>query len=178
MILRNSLKDPPKNSKDLQRDLAMVGVDIDSSTVRKRLVQAGRTARRPRKKQLVTDVMKKKRLVWAKNFKHWGKEQWRKVIFSDESHFEVHGHRSQYVRRSAGEPLNSFHFQQAPKHPPKKMFWGCFTFKGTGRLCPIEGMMNSTKYQEILNTKLVPSMQQPLPDGNGIVQQDNAPCHT
>ena len=90
----------------------------------------------------------------------------------------MHGHRSQHVRRSAGEPLNSFHIQQAPKHPPKKMFWGCFTFKGTGRLCPIEGMMNSTKYQEILETKLVPSMRQSFPDGNGIFQQDNAPCHT
>ena len=95
MILRNSLKDPKKTSKDLQRDLAMAGVDIDSSSVRKRLVQAGRIARRPRKKQLLTDVMEKKCLVWAKKFKHWGKEQWRKVIFSEESHFEVHGHRSQ-----------------------------------------------------------------------------------
>ena len=119
-ILRNSLKDPRKISKDLQRDLAMAGVDIDSSTVRKRLLQAGRIARSPRKKQLLTDVMKKKRLVGTKKYKHWGKEEWRKVIFSNESHFEVHGHRSQYVRRSAGEPLNSFHIQQAPKHPPKK----------------------------------------------------------
>ena len=84
----------------------------------------------------------------------------------------MHGHRSQYVRRSAGEPLNSFHMQQAPKHPPKKMFWGCFTLKGTSRLCPIEGMMNSTKYQEILETKLVPSMQQSFADGNGIFQQN------
>ena len=45
MILRNSLKDPRKTSKDLQRDLAMAGVDIDSSTLRKRIVQAGRRAR-------------------------------------------------------------------------------------------------------------------------------------
>ena len=67
MIMRNSLKDPRKISKDLQRDLAMAGIDLDSSIVRKRLVQAGRIARRPRKKQLLTDVMKKKRLVWAKN---------------------------------------------------------------------------------------------------------------
>ena len=96
----------------------------------------------------------------------------------DESHFKVHGHISQCVRQSAGELLNRFYIQQAPKHPPKKMFWGFFTFKGTDRLCPIEGMMNSTKYQEILERKLVPSMQQSFLDGNGIFQQDNAPCHT
>ena len=79
-------------------------------------------------------------------------------MFSDENHFEVHGHGSQYVRRSVGEALNKFHLQQAPKHFPKKMFWRCFTFNGTRRLCSIEGMMNIFKYQEILATKLVPSM--------------------
>ena len=42
-------------------------------------------------------------------------------MFSDESHFEVNGHRSQYVRGRVGEALNSFHKQQAPKHPPKKI---------------------------------------------------------
>ena len=42
-------------------------------------------------------------------------------MFSDENHFEVNGHRSQYVRRRVGEALNSFHIQQAIKHPPKKI---------------------------------------------------------
>ena len=44
------------------------------------------------------------------------------MIFSGESHFEVHGRRSQYVRRSVGEPLNTFHIQQASKHPQTKCF--------------------------------------------------------
>ena len=48
-----------------------------------------------------------------------------KSCFSDDSHFEVHGLKSQYVRRSVGEPLNTFYILQAPKHPLKKMFWGC-----------------------------------------------------
>ena len=42
-------------------------------------------------------------------------------MFSDKSHFEVNGHRSQYVRRRVGEALNSFHIQHDPKHPPKKI---------------------------------------------------------
>ena len=90
----------------------------------------------------------------------------------------MHGHRLQYVRRSVGEALNNFHIQQAPKHPLEKMFWGCFTFNGTGRLCSIEVKMNSVKYQEILAIKLVPSMQKSFPDESGIFQQDNEPCHT
>ena len=30
------------------------------------------------------------------------------------------------------------------------MFCGCFTFNGTGRLSPSKGMMNSSKYVEVL----------------------------
>ena len=58
------------------------------------------------------------------------------------------------------------------------MFWGCCTFNGTGRLCPIEEMMNLVKYREILATKLVTSMQKSFPDDGGIFQQDNASCHS
>ena len=90
----------------------------------------------------------------------------------------MHGRKSQYVRRSIGEPLNTFHILQAPKHPLKKMFWGCFTLNGTGRLRPSEGMMNSPKYLEILEKNMVPTTQKSFSDGNGIFQQDNAPCHT
>ena len=90
----------------------------------------------------------------------------------------MHGRKSQYVRRSDGEPLNTFYILQAPKHPPKKMFWGCFTFNDTGRLCTSKGMIKPTKYLEILEKDLVPTMQKSFSDGNGIFQQNNAPCHT
>src|SRR5215469_5161169 len=95
-------------------------------------------------------------------------DDWKKVIFSDESHFEVHGYMSIlhicFVRRSKGEPLRSGHIQQAPKHPPKKMFWGSFSAKGTGRLVTVEGMMNSDKYKDILETHLLPTIKRDFPD--------------
>src|SRR5215469_15753539 len=133
VIIRNNIKDPKKTSIDLRRDLSSAGVNISSSTVRRRLLEVGRFARKPLKKQLLTSVMKTKRLHWAHRYAQWTADDWKKVIFSDESHFEVHGYRSQVVRRSKGEPLRSGHIQQAPKHPlnqqapkhpPKKMFWG------------------------------------------------------
>ena len=108
-----------KTSVDLKRDLSAAGVNVDSSTIRRRLIERGRLARRPKKKQLLTPIMKKKRLQWAKKHKKWGLQKWRQVIFSDESHFEVQGYRSQYVRKSKGEPLQDGHIEQAPKHPPR-----------------------------------------------------------
>ena len=44
VIIRNSVKDPKKNSKDLQRDMDSAGVNISSSTIRRRLLAVGRTA--------------------------------------------------------------------------------------------------------------------------------------
>ena len=122
MIIRNSIKDPTKNSRDLQRDLASAGVNVDSSIFRKRLLEAGRKAGRPPKKQLLTAAMKTKRLKWAEKYKNWRKEDWRKIVFSDESHFEGHGPKFLYVRKSTAETLTSKHVQQAPKHPKRRCF--------------------------------------------------------
>ena len=61
-MIRNSVKIPKKTSKDLHMDLALAGVNIDSSTVRRRFLEVGRIARRPPCKQLLTKAMKKKRL--------------------------------------------------------------------------------------------------------------------
>ena len=72
----------------------------------------GRTARRPLRKKLLTKAMKKKRPSWARNHARWTKDDWRKMIFSDELHFEVHGHKSDVVRRSKEEAIRSEHIQQ------------------------------------------------------------------
>ena len=88
------------------------------------------------------------------------------VLFSDESHFEVQGQRSQFVRRSGGEPLRPGHIEQYAKHPEKKMFWGCFSAFGPERLYPVTGMMNSDTYIKVLQTHLIPEMLKVFPNGN------------
>lgn len=119
-LLRQSKKDPRKTSDSLCRDLKEKGIQISSSTVRRRLLAVGRKARRPVKKQLLTKKMRTKRYKWANKYKNWTIEQWRKVIFSDESHFFVQGQRSQHVRRSLGEKLRDSHINQCVKHPQKR----------------------------------------------------------
>ena len=59
MISQNTFKDLRKTSKDLQKNLETVGVNVGSSTVRKQLLEPGRKARSPCKKQLLTVAMKK-----------------------------------------------------------------------------------------------------------------------
>ena len=66
-LLRKSKKDPRKTSPMLRKDLLSSGVNVISSTVRRRLIECGRMARRPVKKQLLTTAMKKKDLTGQKN---------------------------------------------------------------------------------------------------------------
>ena len=68
--------------------------------------------------------------------------------------------------------------QQSVKHPEKKMFWGCFSYYGVGRLQPVEGMMKSDHYIEIRSCILIPEMNKTFPDATAIFQHDHAPCHT
>ncbi|KAJ4426509.1 hypothetical protein ANN_27323 [Periplaneta americana] len=156
--------------------MATTEANIHVTTVRRRLLEAGRRARKPIK-QLLTPVMRKKRLMWAKLHQHWTVNDWKNVLFSDESHFEVHGHRVSYVRKGS-EKVTAAHLQQAPKYSPIVMFWGCFTHEGPGALIPIKGMMNPDKYIHLLETRIVPQLQKSFPDGRGVFQQDLAPCHT
>ena len=67
---------------------------------------------------------------------------------------------------------------QVQRHPTKVMVWGCFSAKGAGRLHICEGMMNATKYVDVLKNRLVPQMREWYPDNGGFLLQDKAPCHT
>lgn len=42
-------------------------------------------------KPALSEDNKKKRLRWAKEHDNWTEEQWRGVVWSDESHFTVEG---------------------------------------------------------------------------------------
>ena len=44
VIIRNSVKNPKKNSKDLQRNMTSAGVNICSSTISRRLLENGQKA--------------------------------------------------------------------------------------------------------------------------------------
>ena len=58
----------------LKNDLEASGVNVNASTVRRHLLEAGLRARRPLKKQLLTKAMTYKRYQWAKQYKHFTKD--------------------------------------------------------------------------------------------------------
>ena len=74
--------------------------------------------------------------------------------------------------RKVGEPPRP---KARAKHPYKVMVWAGISRKGATNICLLNKSMNSSVYQVVLQSHLVPFLQEHLPDGS--LQQDNAPCH-
>lgn len=154
-------------------------VEVSARTVRRRLFNMGLKAYRPRKKPLLTVAMRKNRLAWSKEHAVWTLDDWKKVIFSDESKFNIHGSDGiKYVRRMPHEAYSPQCLDLTVKHPLSVMVWGCFSWHGVGRLHVVEGNMNSEKYIQVLETRLLPTIQDHYGEVDDIIfQDDSAPCH-
>ena len=101
------------------------------------------------------------------------------VCFSDESTFEIMDDKAQHVRRRIGEEFHEDCVVNTVKHPTKIMVWSVISGKGTGRLQIINGMMNQHSYKVILESRLIPQIEEWfLETDNYIFMQDSAPCHT
>lgn len=181
ILVRKSRQDRFKGSTALVKDLKeSTGTSIAPRTARRILQKYGLTARTPRRKPMLTSVHRKRRLEWAKEHKSWSLEQWSKVIFSDESNFDLQNIAGicQYVRRSVGEAYKPQCVLPTVKHPLTVMIWGCFSARGAGRIHVCEGRMNAEKYLKVMEDKLLKSARDLYKDEEWIFQQDNAPCHT
>ncbi|CAJ0927773.1 unnamed protein product [Ranitomeya imitator] len=79
-----------------------------STTVKRRLCAAGLHGKIAARKPLLRTDNKEKRLVWAKEHKEWTLDQWKSVLWSDESKFEIFGSNNRvFVRRRKVERMDS-----------------------------------------------------------------------
>ena len=117
---------------------------IRKTTVRRRLAAFGLKGRVAVSKPLLHSKNKRKRLVWAKRYKNYSIEEWKTVLFVDESKFKIHGNnRRIYVRSRRGERLSSQCIKPTVKHGGGNIqVWGCFSFNGVGDLYRIKGNLD------------------------------------
>lgn len=152
---------------------------ISLNTVKRRLLEKGMYGRVAVKKPLLRPNNFQKRLDFAERHKDWTVDDWKSVLWTDESRFELFGSkRRQFVRRKVGERYNPKCIVPTVKHGGGSvMVWGCFSYDGIGELVKIEGIMDKTVYHRILQHSAIPSGIGLL--GYGFVfQQDNDPKHT
>jgi transposase len=129
---------------------------ISLTEVRNILKAGGLQARVRIKKPLLTREVKAKRLEWAKRHESWTLQKWEKVLWSDETKFELYptGYR-RYVWLSRGDPLSIRVIKPTVYHKGGKIFvWGCISGKGIGYLTKINNGLDAELYEKILNDEM------------------------
>ena len=114
---------------------------VSTNTLRRAFRRNDLVARVKRKKPLLTRAHRRRRLAFAREHKDWMPEDWKCVVWSDESKFQLfNSDGRQWCWKRLGEPLNDRSVKPTVKHGGGNlMVWGCVTSKGVGYLCRIDG---------------------------------------
>ena len=176
MVQKNRFLSAPKVSSLLEKDF---GLKVSSCTIRNRLKESGFKARVPRKKPFLSKIHRKRRLVFAKKYVNMPVSFWRKVLWTDESKFNlVKSDGAQKVWRKKGEAFTLSCIRGTVKFSGGNvMVWGSMAWNGTGKLEFIDGIMDSEVYVNILNKNLLASTKKLRLGKHFIFQQDNDPKH-
>lgn len=153
--------------------------DVCENTIRSRIKESGEfTSQWAARKPFISEANRAKRVEWCREHQHWTKEQWRRVMWTDESPFTLRYWRSTRVWRMEGERYASNCTKGSLKHDVKINVWGAFCAHGVGRLHLIPGTMDQEVYLDILGDPMLSSADLLFGRENWILQQDNDPKHT
>ena len=141
----------------------------------------GYRAYRRRKVIYLTPEQKRKRKIWAKFMGGWTQRMWNKVVFSDESKFNVFGSDSRlkvWRKKGEGEYKETNTYKTVQDKGENIIVQKYITSKGFGKLYRIQGKIDKDKYISILSECLLGTLSdQQLYPKSIIFQQDNDPKH-
>jgi len=155
--------------------------NVSAETVRRIFRHSGLVSRIKRRKPLLLPRHIRARYQFAKKYADWTAVDWRRVICSDESKFNVFGSDGrQYYWKKPSAPPSAAHVQPTVKHGGGSiMVWGCLTAQGVGNLCRIDGGLDAELYCRILDEDLKGTLDwYHLDSKEMIFQHDNDPKHT
>ena len=154
---------------------------VSTQTVRRHLKKHGMKAVVKRKRLLLLKRHIRARLDFALAHQDWTLEDWKRVIWSDETKINRLGSDGRkWVWKKTGEGLSSRLVEGTMKYGGGSlMLWGCFGWEGPGYAMKIEGKMDANLYVSILEDALQDSLEywDQTPD-DIVFQQDNDPKHT
>ena len=127
-------------------------------------------------------VHRQKRLKFAHTHANWTVEDWKRVLWSDETKINRIGSDGKvYTWKPRGESISDRTTSPTVKHGGGNnlMVWGCMGWNGVGTLVEVVGKMNAEQYCEILEQGLDESFEKlEMTERERIFQQDNDPKHT
>lgn len=178
MVSSGQWRDAEKAKSHLKQDY---NIEISAESLRRSLRRSGLQAHICPKKPLLRKKHRQERLAFARRYKNWTMEDWKKVIWSDETKFNVFGSGGrQHYWKKPGASLQSHHVKPIVKHGGGSiMLWGCITAQGVGYMCRINDSMDASLYQSILKGELLDTFAwYGFERGSMFFQHDNDPKHT
>jgi transposase len=134
-----------------------------------------------KKKPLLSKKHRKARMDFAVAHQYWTVEDWKKVVWSDETKINRLGSDGRkWVWKKAGEGLSDRLVQGTQKFGGGSvMVWGCMLWEGAGYACKIDGRMDGDLYLKIMEEDLQASLNYYGKSVDDVIfQQDNDPKHT
>ena len=124
--------------------------------MRNALKQSGMKAIVKQKKSRLSVKHRKARLAFALEHQTWTVEQWKQVVWSDETKINRLGSDGkEYVWIRHGQERNSQHYKGTTKFGDGSlMLWGCMTAEGVGFATRIDGGLDAELYVGILEDLL------------------------
>ncbi|KAL4493024.1 hypothetical protein ABPG72_020803 [Tetrahymena utriculariae] len=118
---------------------------------------------------------REERLQWATEYQDWTVQDFKKVLFSDESLMCCEKQGIKWIRKIKSQPFTAQMINPIKKYKGgiQQMVWGLIEYQGGVSLEKITGTINSEKYVDILSGNL-----ESIKKRNKLFQQDNARCHT
>ena len=133
------------------------------------------------KKPLLKPHHKRARMDFAEQYLHWTVEDWKRVIWSDETKINRFGSDGRHwAWKKKGESLSDRLVSPTVKFGGGSlMMWGCMSWEGVGYATRIEGRMDADLYVSILEDELQQSIKYFKKRRQDLIfQQDNDPKHT
>lgn len=158
-----------------------INKDVSEWTVRRALKRIGLVASIKKKKPALSEKNVRARLKFCKEHKNWTVEDWKRVIWTDET--KINRYQSDgkaYYWHRPNEKLQKHQVKETLKHGGGSlMVWGCFTWWHIGPLIKINGIMKKEDYLQILKTNLPDFVEKcAYPEEEIVFQQDGDPKHT
>ena len=143
-------------------DLSESLKDSTSTQISRRTVQCRLHERNYKKclktrKPFVSSVNQRKWLKFAKLYHHWTVNQWKKLVWSDESPFVLSCQNRSYLWHLRKQQFSPRCLQGTLKHQKKIMVWACFSWNRVGAFHQIKGMLTKERYCQILIRQMKPS---------------------